>query len=135
MSTPKICTDGTSAFEEAVMNKYIGAGDANKVQVKVWYGRVRYTGSAWEVSSSYDSAGLTTGALAWSTNQLQMTLSGFSNVPIIVATPEAADTNLNVKAHGSSSTLAILRFYNIDTGALVSTEATTMEANVIIIGY
>ena len=135
MATPKVTTDGTTEFEEAAMNKYICAGEANKVQVKMWWGRVRYTGAAWEVSSSYDSAGLTSGALAWSTNQLQMTLSGFSNIPIIVATPEAVDTNLNVKAHCASTTQAVVRFYNIDTGALISTEATTMEFNVIIIGY
>jgi hypothetical protein len=135
VATPKVVTDGTTEFEEAAINKFIAAGEANKVQVKVWYGRVRYTGSAWEVSSSFDSAGLTTGALAWSTNQLQMTLSGFSNVPIILATPEAVDTNLNVKAHCSSSTLAVVRFYAVADGALVSTQATTMEFNVLLIGF
>jgi hypothetical protein len=135
MATPAVVTDGSTAFEAAAMNKFIAAGNADKIQVKLWYGRVRYTGSAWEVSSSYDSAGLTTGALAWSTNQLQITLANFTNVPCILATPEAVDSNLNVKAHCSSNTLAVVRFYAVADGALVSTQATTMEVNVLIIGY
>jgi hypothetical protein len=100
MATPKVVTDATSAFEEAVLNKFIAAGEANKVQVKIWYARVRYTGSAWEVVSTTDSAGLTTGALAWSTNQLQLTLANWSNPPVILVTPAADDdANYNVKAY------------------------------------
>jgi hypothetical protein len=35
----------------------------------------------------------------------------------------------------TSATLGIIRFYNIDTGALISTQATTMDVNVLVIGY
>jgi hypothetical protein len=135
MSTPKVITDGTTELNEAALNKFICAGEANKSQVKCWYGRVRFTGSTWEVVSTSDSAGLTTGALAWASSQLQITLSGWTNPPLIVATPVADDdANYTVKAYASSNVLAVVRFYNIDTGALITTQAATMDFNVLILG-
>jgi hypothetical protein len=99
-------------------------------------GRVQYNGSSWEVIFGTDSAGLTTGALAWSTNQLQITLSNFTNVPVVLATPSADNnSNLNVKAYASSNTLVVVRFYAVADGAHVTAKATTMDFNLLILEY
>jgi hypothetical protein len=135
MATPKIVVDGSSAWEEAVANKFIASG-GGKLQVKALHARVQYSGSAWQVVSSTDSAEIASGDLAWNgTNkELEITLSGYDNPPVVLATPAAIDAAYTVKAHASSATKAVVRFYNIDTGAKIATEDANMDCNVLVIG-
>lgn len=126
--------DGDNA-NAAKFNQTLAVG-AGVTAMFVWCARVKYNGSSWEVDSSHSSAGITTGALAWdgTDDELEITLTNFASYPVVVATPVAADTNYEVKAHATSATQAVVRFYDIDTGAKITTEATTMDVNVVIIG-
>lgn len=126
--------DGDNA-NAAKFNQTLAVG-AGVTGVFMWFARIKYNGSSWEVDSNHSSAGLTTGALSWdgTDNELEITLTDFASRPVVVATPVAANTNLEVKAHAESTTKAVLRFYNIDTGAHITTEATTMDVNVVLVG-
>jgi hypothetical protein len=126
--------DGAAA-NAALFNQTLAVG-AGAVGVFMWFGRVKYNGSTWEVDAAHSSAGLTTGALAWdgTDDELEITLTDFVSYPVVTATPVGANTNLNVKAHAESATKAVLRFYAVADGAHVTTEATTMDVNVIIMG-
>jgi homogentisate 1,2-dioxygenase len=118
------------------MNKYLAAGNADKPAAKVLWARCRYTGSAWEVVSTSDAAGLASGALSWASSALNIALSGFVNPPVVLATPAADDdTNYSVKCYCSTNALALVKFYNVDTGALVTTQAVSMDFNLLVIGY
>lgn len=135
MGSP-IFVDSTTELNAAALNQLAAVG-GGKLGVHIWYGRLTYNGASWEVVSTTDSAKITTGALAWdgTDDQLEITLTDFSTAPVVLATPAAdADTNYTVKAHATSSTEAVVRFYNIDTGAKITTEATDMDVNVLIIG-
>lgn len=109
---------------------------ASVTGIFVWFARIKYNGSSWEVDSNHSSAGITTGALAWdgTDDELEITLTDFSSRPVVIATPVTANTNLNVKAYAESTTKATIRFYAVADGSHVTTEATTMDVNVMIIG-
>ena len=126
--------DGDEA-NAAKFNQVLAVGAA-VTGMYIWCGRVKYNGSSWEVDSNHSSAGLTTGALAWDggDTELEITLTNFASRPVVVATPVTADANYNVKAYAESTTKATLRFYAVADGALITTEATTMDVNVVIIG-
>lgn len=130
-----IFADGTTEVEAAALNQMVAAG-GGKLGVFMWYGRLAYNGAAWEVVSTTDSCKITAGALAWDSvdDQLEITLTDFSAPPLVLATPVAADANYNVKAHATSAAEAVVRFYNIDTGAKITTEDTNMDVGVLIIG-
>jgi hypothetical protein len=127
-------SDGDSA-NAAKFNQTLAVGAA-VTGMYLWCARVKYNGSSWEVDANHSSAGLTTGALAWDggDDELEITLTDFASRPVVVATPVTADTGLECKAYAESTTKATIRFYNIDTGVLVTTEATTMDVNVMIVG-
>lgn len=127
-------TDGDEA-NAARFNRTVAVG-ASVSGIFIWFARVKYNGSSWVVDSNHSSAGITTGALAWDggSDELEITLTDFSSRPVVTATPVAANTNLNVKAYAESTTKAIIRFYAIADGSHVTSEATTMDVNIMIIG-
>ena len=127
-------TDGDSA-NAAKFNQVLAVG-AGTTAMFIWCARIKYNGSSWEVDANHSSAGLTTGALAWDggDDELEITLTEYASRPVVVATPVTADSNLECKAYAESSTKITVRFYNIDDGTLITTEATTMDINLIIVG-
>ncbi len=133
MGSP-LFADGDEA-NAARFNRTLAIG-ASVTGIFMWFARVKYNGSSWEVDSNHSSAGITTGALAWdgAADELEITLTDFSTRPVVVVTPVAANTNLNVKGYAESTTKAIIRFYAVADGSHVTTEATTMDVNVVIIG-
>lgn len=124
--------DGDSV-NATLFNRLIFPG-VTKSRPKILWARVRYTGSAWEVVSTVDSAQLVSGNLAWSTDHVNITLSGFTAIPLVLVTPTyvAAVARLP-HGIGISSVQAQLWFYDY-AGALVSTQATTMDCNLCILG-
>jgi hypothetical protein len=126
--------DGAEA-NAALFNKVVASGAA-VAGVFVWFARVKYNGSSWEVDANHSSAGITTGALAWDggADELEITLTSFASRPVVLATPVTADANYNVKAYAESITKATIRFYAVSDGSLVTTEDTSMDCNVMIIG-
>jgi hypothetical protein len=135
MATPQVTTDGVSGFEAAVLNKYLAVGEANKPTCKAWFARVRFNGSSWEVHGSTESAGLSSGGLAWNgaSSQLEITLTGFSAAPVVLASPMCADAALAPKAHAQSQAQALIAWFDA-AGARVTTESTAMDACVLIVG-
>ena len=134
MGSP-IVADGDDC-NAAKINQFVGA-PGGKLSVFVNYARVHYNGSAWVVDSATDSAAIVSGDLAWNgtDDQLEITLTDFADPPVIVATPTfSADTVYNVKAKCTDATTAVIVFYNIDTGAQITTEATDMDVQVMIMG-
>ena len=136
MATPVTTVDGTTVYNAANMNKYL-TSDGTKTTVKVWHARVRYNGVSLVVESTVDSAGITSGALAFNagTTAIEITLSGFTNPPVAVLTPTTA-TAYTVKPTGMSNVLATIQFFDIDTGAQIVTGAldTDMDFQIMIIG-
>lgn len=133
MGSP-LFTDGDEA-NAARFNRTVAVA-ASVTGIFVWFARVKWNGSAFVVDSNHSSAGITTGSLAWdgAADELEITLTDFSSRPVVVATPVAANTNLNVKAYAESTTKAIVRFYAVADGSHVTTEATTMDVNIMIMG-
>ncbi len=133
MATPKIITDGTTELKEAELNKFVAADDA-KVQCKMNWAHVRYNGTAWEVVSGEDKAGIASLDLSWDGvgTALDITLSGFSNPPIAVVCPASASAVIP-KVKAVLANKLTVEFYDF-TGAEVTTEGTTMDFNVILIG-
>jgi len=134
MGSP-IVADGDDA-NAAKMNQFVGA-PGGKLSVFVKYARVHYDGEDWVVDSATDSADIVSGDLAWNgdDDQLEITLSDFADPPVIVATPTfSADTVYNVKAKCTAADTAVIVFYAIDGGAQITTEATDMDVQVLLIG-
>ena len=133
MGSP-LFTDGDEA-NAARFNRTVAVA-ASVTGIFVWFARVKWNGSAFVVDSNHSSAGITTGSLAWdgAADELEITLTDFSSRPVVTATPVAANTNLNVKAYAESTTKAIVRFYAVADGSHVTTEATTMDVNIMIMG-
>jgi len=136
MATPKIVTDGVDEFEEAVVNKYVSS-DGTALQVKIWHGNIHYTGSATQLKTGVSAAGLTNGGIAFDGGDtaVDITLSGFTNPPVVVANAFGA-TSYYPKAIVVTNVLATIAFYDIDTGAAIVTgiEDTDMDFNIMIIG-
>lgn len=136
MATPVTTVDGTTVFSAANMNKYITA-DGTKTTIKVWHGRVRYNGVSLVVESTVDFGGLTSGALAFNggSTQVEATLAGFTNPPVVLLTPTNA-TSYTVKPTTVSNVLAAIQFFDIDTGAQIVTGVldTDMDFQILIIG-
>ena len=107
-----------------------------------WYGRIRYNGSTWEVSTSNGSAGVATAMLSWDATDDELDIDfttsiHFASAPIIVGTPLNLDSAYNVKTSVSESSgefTGHIAFFNISTGARITTESTDMDVNVIITG-
>ena len=131
MSTPIVATDG-NAIDAATCNKYIAAG-GDKVQVKTNYARIRYNGTAWEVHGTTDSSEIVSGDVAFATNLINITLTGFTVIPVAIVAPRLADTNLWPKVEATSTTQIQVAFYN-DAGTRVTVQASTMDFYLVVIG-
>jgi len=134
MATPAVFTDLVTQATAAVISRLMLAG-GSKVRCKHLWARIRYTGSAWEVVASVDSAEIVSANCVWSTDKLTIALSGFEAVPVPVATPTPGDTNLWPKAGATSASNIDVYFYNATTLARVTTQATTMDFQLHVSGF
>ena len=136
MATPAYTINGTSDVSAATLNRAV-ISDGTKTDVKSWHARIRYNGSSNVVESSIDSAGFTTGAVAFDATdtEFDITLSGFTNPPVILLTSFGA-TAYEVKVIGVTNVLANIGFFDIDTGAKIATgtEDTDMDLMIWAIG-
>lgn len=137
MASPKLVTDGVSEWEEAVANRAL-MSDGTKIEVKVWHGRLYYSGADTIVHASVDFAGVTSAAVVFNAGDttFDITLSGFTNPPAIIltkSTPSAYEPHLFTTP---TNVLARVGFSNIDTGAAIATgtEDADMDFNILIIG-
>lgn len=134
-----MATDVGLADGQSVNAAYFNAripfiAGANKNNVKICYARIRYTGSAWEVSSSADSAGIVSGNVAWSTDHINITLSGYTAAPVVVVgTTYVSGVARIPHGIGASASQAQVYWYDY-AGSLDSTQGTDMDIQVIIIG-
>lgn len=107
-----------------------------------WYGRVRYNGATWEVSTAHGAAGIETSMLSWNggTNELDIDFTAaldYVSAPILVATPLNLDTAYNVKTgvtEAAGEFTGHIAFFNISTGVRITVESTDMDANLMITG-
>lgn len=135
MATPKFVTDASTAYTEANMNRGL-MSDGTKIQVKVYHAHILYNGASWEVVAADDSSGIVTGDLAWSTDHLVITVSGFTNPPIpVVSGVSTTTTPAEMPQADIASNTAIHVFFFDDAHANVSTEGTTMDFTIILIGF
>jgi len=137
MATPKYVTAGVSGWAEAIANRAI-MSDGTKIQVKAYHAHIRFDGADFIVDSVDDSAGIVTGDLTFddATDTLRITLAGFTNLPIGMVSAHNVDVAYSPKAGANSATRMDVKFYDIDTGALILTNSdTSMDFNIIIIGF
>ncbi len=131
MATPNPIADG-NAGKAATFQRLPHCG--NKTTVKILFARVRYTGSAWEVHSGTDSNEVVSGNLAWSTNKLTIALSGYTVPPVVIATQNQAATVPYVLQAGATSSSNIdVEFWDT-AAAQVTTQATSMDFQLLVIG-
>ena len=125
----------SSAVSPAELNKALTTDGT--LGLRCLTGRIRYTGSAWEVVSatSKTGTGLISANLTWSTNQLQISLSStyFANPPVVQVTPSNAGSVPIIKAVASSNTLVVVTFHDA-ADTQITVQATTMDFNVLILG-
>ena len=131
MATPKIAADG-DAVDEAHITKAIQAGDGT-LNTKIWGGRIRYTGTAWEVFPTSFSTGVTSGAIAFSVDHINITLTGFTQAPVVIATPTLGATRFRPEGIGSSNVQAQIQFKNA-ADTVQTTQTTDMDCQVMIWG-
>lgn len=138
MATPKIVNDGVTPFNEDNMNLFI-AGNGVKVQIKVNYAVILESGAAPIVSPSNDSCGIVTGDLTYDggPDVLEIAIAGYTNPPVVIATPLVGANTYNVKAHAISNAEINVWFFDINTGAQIATGSyeSDMKFNLLVIGY
>jgi len=131
-----IVTDGSTEFKAAELNKFV-AGNGSKLGIMLQYARIAYTGAAWEVVAGTDSCDIASGDLTWNAtpDELEITLAGYSNVPVVIATPVATGNTIHpiLKAHAASKTQAVVRFYD-EANTQITVEDTDMAFNLMVIG-
>ena len=131
MATPVMLTTG-DALDAAHLQKSIQAGDGT-VNTKMWGGRVRYTGSAWEVHATTLALGITSGGVAWDTDHINITISGFTQAPFVVVSPTLGATRYRPEGIGQSSSQVRVQFKNAsDVVQLV--QGTDMDVQIFILG-
>lgn len=131
MATPNPIADD-NAGNAATFTRLVHSG--NKAAVKDIYARVRYTGSAWEVHSGTDSNEIVSGNLAWSTNKLTIALTGYTVPPVVLCTQNPAATVPYVLQAGATSSSNVdVEFWDT-AGAQVTTQATSMDFQLIVKG-
>jgi len=98
--------------------------------------RVYYDGAAWQIGANRGAGDQVSNITpTWDTNHVDIDISGidtpFSSAPVMVASCTAG-SGLMAECGGSSTTCT-LRFRD-SSHALVTTEATTMSADIILLG-
>lgn len=136
MATPKIVEDAVTSLGEASLNKFI-AGDGTKVQVKMLYASVVYSGTL-VVSSTNDKCGMVTGDLFYNTgtHRVEVTLAGFTNPPHVQVTRLADVDNYDVAPLIVDNTQVDIVFYDPEDGSLLSPSDVDghMNFNILVIG-
>jgi hypothetical protein len=131
----------STSFTDANANKMVSSKhDAGGTQMMAW--RIRYNGAAWECVAGHGNTESISGvSFGWASNILTITLAldssygtDYSASPVVVVSPAKSDANYYVKANASSATTIVASFYNIDTGAVITTESTTMDFEMILFG-
>ena len=132
--TLPLFVDGSTPLNAATLNQLLALGEGNKVGAHVVYARLRYTGAAWEVHSTTDSAVLVTGHLSWLTNHLNVSLANFTvAMPPLVA-PVFLATGIYLPCVlGASNTQAQIGWFDF-AGTLVTTPDTRMDVNFWALG-
>ena len=131
MATPVIGADG-NALNAAMITKAIQAGDGT-LNTKMWGGRIRYTGTVWEVHATTFSAGITSGGGAFSVDHINVTVSGFTQMPVIVVSPSLGATRFRPEGIAASSTQVQIQFKNA-ADTVQTTQTTDMDCQVLIWG-
>jgi hypothetical protein len=132
MATPEPVTTGvTDITAVSTWDQYLAI--PNKHKIKAVYARVRYTGSVWQVEASTDSAEIQDSHLAWDTNHLNIAVTGFTRSPIVQATAVFGTSVLMPVANAASAVQVRIYWYDA-AFANVTTQATTMDAYVLILG-
>ena len=133
MATPKPVTTGnTDITAEATWDQYLATPGAHAL--KLVCGRIRYTGSVWEVQAATQSLELVSANVVFSTDHINITLSGFTRAPEVQATPvfTAGGILLPVALAPSASQVQI---YWYDFAEVLQTvQGTKMDAYVRILG-
>lgn len=131
-SNVKVVNVSTPTPLDESLNQFIAA-DSNLRQVKKVWARVRYTGSAWEVVSTTANAGSM--SLAFASNKLAVTVSGFSKAPQVQATPVGTAAAYWVKASATSATNVDVLFFNASSpGTQITTPDSNMDVNLEVTG-
>ena len=134
MATDIGLADGQNASAAYFNDRLPFVAGANKTKAKLIWAHIRYTGSAWEVVSTTDSAGLVSGNLAWSTDHVNITLSGYTAIVPAFATPVYnAAVALIPQITPSSTTQCQVHFVDY-AGVRVTTQATTMNCTILLLG-
>lgn len=130
----QIVTDGTQDVDAAVVNLFTNAG-GTKTNVSILFAHIRYTGAAWEVVSTTDSAILESGDLAWDTDHLEITLDTYTNTPAAMPGSVAAGGTISNRAQVDpiSNTQIDVYFFTSD-GTPDTTEGVDMDFMLILIG-
>lgn len=139
MATPKTVVDSSVDLDEAVLNLFLRAG---KAQVKVNYFVLAFVAAsnAVTVDSAWDSDGEIVDAdLSWNagSTQIDVTLSGFTAVPVAFATHHVTSTSSNVGhviAEGLSTSTARVVFLDAAAGPSKVDPSHDIEVNVLFIG-
>lgn len=137
MATPIVIVDSTTEVNAAAANLFMLA-DGTTLNVKQWWGRVRYNGSALVVEPTISHASdLDTGSLSFDSGntEVDITLSGFTNPPSIQLTAHGA-TAYYPKVLALTNVLLTVGFFDIDTGAKIATGSldTDMDFHVQMTG-
>lgn len=132
MATPEFVTDGVTEFEAAAMNRAV-MSDGTKTAVKSWHGSV----ASGVFNGGVDFSGITGGAVVFNagTTETDITISGFTNPPVVVATP-IGSTAYYVKVMVTTNVLISIGYFDIDTGAKITTGVADgdMAFNIWIVG-
>lgn len=125
--------DGTTQVNAALVNQFIAAGAGGKTGTALFWARIRYNGSAWEVHASTDSAAIITANLAFVTDHLEVTLTNFTVAPCPIVAPYMGDSIYLPKIAAISSTKVHIAWYSAIT-TRVTTPDVNMDCYVHIVG-
>jgi len=139
MATPKGIVAGSSAFSEAVMNRFI-LGDGTKIQIKIWYATVVYSGGTLILQAGADVCGFVAGDFSYNagTDILEVTLSGFTNIPFVGVERLSAGTNYIPQYKVFTNTQAQIEFYDpadLTTKVTPGAPDANMNFTIFVIGY
>ena len=102
----------------------------SKAGVGIAYARIRYTGSAWEVTSSVSNVGFS--SPTWSSTKLTVAMSDFTDTPTVIVS-RAANNAYLVSAAATSTTNIDVTFEDFD-GTDITSEGTAMDFHIIALG-
>ena len=133
MATPKPVTTGnTDITAEATWDQYVATPGAHAL--KFVSGRVRYTGTVWLVDASTQSLELVSDNVAFSTDHINITLSGFTRAPEVQVTPVKTASGVLIPAALATSADQVQIFWYDFAGVLQTSQGIMMDAYLRILG-